>query len=126
MVAREREPVPASDADGDDLTYAEEISHGTDPYKPDTDEDGITDGDELSYWGINWDMDPDNDTLINLLDPDSDNDGLLDGAELQLGTDPLNPDTDGDGIFDGVDPTPLGSPNNSWMIPVIYWPLLLK
>jgi len=71
-------------------------------------------------------MDPDNDNWINLLDPDSDNDGLLDGAELQLGTDPLNPDTDGDGILDGVDPTPLGSPNNSWIIPAVYWPLLLK
>ena len=71
-------------------------------------------------------MDSDNDNLINLLDPDSDNDGLLDGAELQLGTDPQNPDTDGDGILDGVDPTPLGSPDTSWMTPAIYLPLLLQ
>ena len=70
----------------------------TGPFNPDTDEDGLLDGDEIKTYKT----DP--------LNPDTDNDGLLDGEEGYDGTiykkygvyfDPLNPDTNGNGILDG-------------------------
>ncbi len=67
------------DTDGDGLPDDVELTIGTDPNNPDTDGDGILDGDE----------DPDNDGLTNI-------------GELVLGTDPNNPDTDGNGILDGA------------------------
>ena len=91
-------PVPAlgsiafsfdTDSDDDGLTDGEEIALGTDPFNPDTDGDGPTDGEEVNTYGT----DP--------LDPDTDDDGLNDGDEIALGTDPFNPDTDGDGLTDG-------------------------
>jgi hypothetical protein len=39
------------DADGDGLRNADEIARGTDPLSPDTDHDGVSDGDEVSGWG---------------------------------------------------------------------------
>lgn len=100
---------------GDGLTNLEEYNLGTDPNDPDTDDDGIEDG---------------NETTTNPLAPDSDGDGLLDGdnititssdaryvdwanegiiytgdrtflGELTAGTDPTDSDTDGDGAGDG-------------------------
>ncbi len=100
------------DSDGDGLTNLEEITTGTDPNNVDTDNDGLSDGDEVKNRGtdplkpdtdgdaladgeevIRWMTDPRN--------PDSDSDGLSDGAEVQLTSDPLNPDSDQDGISDG-------------------------
>ena len=52
------------------------ISHPQPPL-PDTDEDGLTDAQEVEL-GTN----PNN--------PDTDGDGLIDGVEVGLGTDPLN------------------------------------
>ena len=78
-----------TDSDDDGLTDGEEIALGTDPFNPDTDGDGLTDGDEVNVYGT----DP--------LNPDTDSDGLNDGDEIALGTDPFNPDTDGDGLTDG-------------------------
>ena len=66
---------------------------GTDRKDPDTDDDGIDDGDEVANG-----TDP--------LDVDSDDDGAIDGDEIAHGTDPLDPDSDGDGIDDGADPDP--------------------
>ncbi len=60
------------DSDEDGLTDDEEIRRGTNPNNPDTDGDGFDDGEEI---------------LDNL-------------------TDPLNADTDGDGIEDGADNCP--------------------
>jgi hypothetical protein len=91
-------PVPAigaitfsfdTDSDDDGLTDGQEIAIGTDPFDPDTDDDGLTDGDEVNVHGT----DP--------LDPDTDDDGLNDGDEIALGTDPFDPDTDDDGLTDG-------------------------
>jgi len=79
------------DSDDDGLTDGEEAVLGTDPFNPDTDGDGLTDGQEVEVYGT----DP--------LDPDTDNDGLTDGEEVALGTDPLDPDTDGDGLMDGLE-----------------------
>ena len=72
----------------------------TDPLLPDTDGNGINDGEE----------DLDGDGLSNLqeislgtslTDTDTDGDGLCDGEEvLTHGTDPLQKDTDGDGLSD--------------------------
>jgi len=80
------------DSDDDGLTDGEEVLLGTDPFDPDTDDDGLTDGEEVEVYGT----DP--------LDPDTDHDGLSDGDEVHVyGTDPLNPDTDGDGLMDGLE-----------------------
>jgi uncharacterized membrane protein YgcG len=87
------------DTDGDDLDDDTEIMAGTDPNDGDSDDDGITDGDEPS-----WDQDSDGDGVINALDPDSDDDGLFDGTEV--GNDCSHPDTDvsqGDCIPDADD-----------------------
>lgn len=70
----------------------------------DTDNDGITDCDEVNLYGT------------DLQIADTDQDGLPDSVEVGLfgfdedpgnKTDPLNPDSDGDGLFDGdngIDP----------------------
>jgi len=82
------------DTDGDGiLDYYELNTYNTDPNNPDTDGDGINDGDEVEFWGYNWDMDFDNDSIINLLDTDSDNDGFLDGTEKDQSFDPADPNS---------------------------------
>ena len=67
------------DSDDDGVSDADELKNHTDPNDGDSDDDGVVDGDEK-----NWDQDSDADGLINALDPDSDNDGLYDGTELGL------------------------------------------
>jgi hypothetical protein len=79
-----------SDADGI-ADLEEEYTYGTDPNRADTDNDGLRDGDELAYWGQDWNADIDGDGLENLLDTDSDGDGYSDGAELSEGYDPSDP-----------------------------------
>lgn len=102
-----------SDRDRDGLTKREEEALGTNPNNPDTDGDGINDGDEVRIYGTNPLMaDTDLDGLsdydeifvhkTNPLNPDTDGDGLTDSEEvLKYKTDPLNADTDGDGLSDG-------------------------
>lgn len=71
------------DSDGDGLTDKFEITQlagWTQPDTPDTDKDGVLDGDE-----------------------DIDSDGLSNRQEQDLGTSPLKPDTDGDGVNDGTE-----------------------
>ena len=112
------------DSDSDMLDdYYEVFVTGTDPVLPDTDNNGIADGDEdFDTDGLTnyqeyvrgtspWDSDSDSDDLsdgdevniysTNPLEPDTDNDGLSDSDEIALGTNPNLPDTDGDGILDG-------------------------
>jgi hypothetical protein len=86
--------VTVGDSDGDGLTADEEAAAGTDPQDPDSDDDGLNDGDEVHQH------------RTNPLDADTDDDGLDDGAEIELGTDPLKADTDGDGVPDANDPFP--------------------
>ena len=83
------------DSDGDGLIDQLEEIRGTDPFKEDTDEDGMGDG-----WEVKYQLDP--------LDPfdagmDLDDDGLTNLEESQNGTSPRNPDTDADGLNDGVE-----------------------
>jgi septal ring-binding cell division protein DamX len=82
-----------ADSDGDGLSDdAEMKDHKTDPLNPDTDDDGIIDGQEIL--GYNTDTDP--------LSADTDEDGLSDGMEVtKYNTDPLSADTDEDGLTDG-------------------------
>ncbi|MCP4251714.1 MAG: LamG domain-containing protein, partial [bacterium] len=61
----------------------------TDPLDPDSDDDGLTDGDEVLTYG----SDPN--------DSDTDDDGLDDATEVGLGTDPTEADTDNDLMPDG-------------------------
>ncbi len=65
------------DSDNDGITDREEVYFRTNPIDADSDDDGIRDGFEP-----NWSVDGDGDGLINALDPDSDNDGLADGTEF--------------------------------------------
>ena len=82
-------PPSGGDSDSDNLTDEQEAAIGSDPLNPDTDADGIADGDEINIYGT--------DPLSN----DTDGDGLLDGEEVfNFGTNPLSSDTDGDGLTD--------------------------
>jgi hypothetical protein len=71
-----------ADSDGLENLFEAQVS-GTDPFVTDTDEDGLSDYDEVAFDG-----DPSSYT------PGSDPDPLVD-------------DTDTDGLLDGVDPIPL-------------------
>ena len=90
------------DADGDGLSNEVELQLGTNPWLKDTDEDGLTDGDEVSGVAC---LDLDNVTpLVCTSDPtnsDTDRDQLSDGDEALAGTFPRVTDTDGDGLEDG-------------------------
>ena len=104
---------PDDDSDGDMLTDGYEKKIGTDPNKPDTDGDGLTDYEEVTKYHTNpLKMDTDGDGLsdgdevikyhTDPLKVDTDGDGLSDGDEvLKYKTDPLKVDTDGDGLSDG-------------------------
>ncbi|HLX07628.1 MAG TPA: Ig-like domain-containing protein, partial [Thermoanaerobaculia bacterium] len=66
------------DPDHDGLTNLEEFQNGTDPNNPDTDGDGLSDGDEVHVYHTNpllW---------------DTDGDGISDGVEVQTGSNPLD------------------------------------
>ncbi len=94
------------DSDGDFLTdYEEIVIHGTNPVDLDTDDDLLWDGWEASYGGKSVGLDPkSNDTNKNgLLDrfEDLDNDGLDNNREFFFGTSPISWDTDLDGLPDG-------------------------
>ena len=67
-----------SDPDGDGLTTLAEFQLGTDPFDPDTDADGLLDGQEVNAVGT--------DPLLF----DTDGDGLGDGLEVITGSDPLD------------------------------------
>jgi outer membrane protein OmpA-like peptidoglycan-associated protein len=102
-----------NDPDGDKLLNDEEKQYGTDPLNPDTDGDGLKDGEEVHTYHTNpLKKDTDDDGLTDKeeivtyktdpLNPDTDGDGLKDGEEvLKYHTDPLKKDTDGDGLSDG-------------------------
>jgi len=54
------------DIDEDGLTDYDEINiYRTNPNNPDTDGDGINDGNEVKFWGDNWDVNFDKDDTIS-------------------------------------------------------------
>ncbi|MFO7870281.1 MAG: hypothetical protein R6V03_02480, partial [Kiritimatiellia bacterium] len=72
-------PAAEGDEDGDGLSNLEEFEAGTDPNNPDSDNDGLTDGQEVHTYRT----DP--------LSPDTDGDGAGDLEEVNAGTDPADP-----------------------------------
>jgi len=99
----------ANDNDGDGLTNLEEYQNGSDPINPDTDGDGLIDGDELNVYGTSPVL------------ADSDADGLDDGDEITtFGSDPRHADSNNSFVSDGavfqlgLDPT--GSVQNFNML----------
>lgn len=80
----------AIDSDADGLTDDEERQLGTNPYDPDTDKDGLLDGEEVKKY------------MTDPLNPDTDYDALTDGSEVyNHKTNPLLRDTDNGGVADG-------------------------
>jgi hypothetical protein len=111
---------PPIDLDGDGLSDDEEAGLGTDHNDPDTDDDTLSDGDEVNTHGtdpLSTDSDgdglPDAGEIVTYgsdpLDPDTDDDGLPDIEPVNWGTGPTNPDTDGDGLLDGQEVNDYGS-----------------
>ena len=115
------------DSDGDGLADFIELMYGTDINKSDTDEDDLTDYQEIYLTDTNplkfdsvtdgvsdAQADSDSDGLTNKQEielgtdvnkPDTDDDGLSDDDEINIYvTDPLNPDTDADDLIDGDEP----------------------
>jgi hypothetical protein len=71
----------SADQDSDGLGEADEEALGTDPTNRDTDDDTLSDKDEVILYGT------------NPLKADTDGDGYLDGIEVKAGTDPTDPDS---------------------------------
>jgi hypothetical protein len=72
------------DLDHDGLTNLDEYQRGTDLRNPDTDGDGLTDGDEVRCARV---------FCTNPLLADTDGDGINDLTEIQTGSDPTNPNS---------------------------------
>jgi hypothetical protein len=103
------DPVPfddsvlyAMDSDNDGLSDGEERDYGSSPDNPDTDGDGVGDGTEvINHAG-------------NPLLTDSDDDGLSDLGEFNWHTDPWNRDSDGDRLPDGDEVSRDGTDPTKW------------
>ena len=81
----------ATDQDADNMADTQEAEIGLDAGNPDTDADGVADGDEGTLYGT----DP--------FTGDTDGDGLSDGDELfSAGSDPLSGGATSDGVADGA------------------------
>ena len=89
ITALDANPSPL-DSDNDGLTDEEELVFGSDPNDSDTDDDGLSDSAER-------------DNGTNPRDRDSDDDGLGDEEEVRGATNPNDNDTDDDCILDGDD-----------------------
>jgi len=113
----------SGDADADQLTNLEEHDLETGRLDPDTDNDGLKDGVEVTLGTNPFVADADDltsdlnsDGVIDGIgaqlghqpnQTDSDGDGVSNANELLMCTDPLRADTDGDGVTDDVDKFPF-------------------
>jgi hypothetical protein len=77
------------DADKDGLTNLEEQQYSTNPNLADTDDDGLSDYEEVKKYNTNPNK------------RDTDDDGINDSIEIILGTNPNNKDSNNNGINDG-------------------------
>jgi P pilus assembly chaperone PapD len=85
--------ITLTDSTGAVATVSVTVIQGNDN---DSDNDGISDGDENKYACLN----PNDASDAN---KDTDGDGISNATEIQIGTNPCDPDTDGDGYSDGVE-----------------------
>jgi alpha-tubulin suppressor-like RCC1 family protein len=93
------------DSDGDGILDVDEIIMGTNPFDADTDDDGLTDGQEDSnHNGIVdlWETDP--------RKADTDGDGIQDGTELGITSEQISSDTDTFVFQPDLDPTTTTNP----------------
>jgi len=110
------------DADGDGLGYREELVNGTDPNDADTDNDTLTDYEEVrDYWVVSAINQKDanrypSKVFSSPLSSDYDGDSVSDANEKTRGLDPYNQDTDGDDINDNVDFSTAGAPLSNNLI----------
>jgi len=89
----------STDTDNDGISDYEEINiYHTNPKMIDTDEDSYSDGVEIVNGYSPWHLDG-----KKLVDVDSDEDGLNDAWEIKLGTNLVNTDSDSDGYLDGIE-----------------------
>ena len=87
-----------SDNDSDGLNNSTEIALGTDPFDSDSDDDYLSDFEEVNM------------------------DGNPSDYSVGIDSDPNNPDTDGDGYQDGFDANPLSADPPEGNIPLLpYW-----
>lgn len=77
-----------ADADNDSLNNLSEFNHNTHPFKADSDEDGLTDSQEINTY------------FTHPLIADTDGDTIPDGQEVSLGTSPISIDSDNDNLPD--------------------------
>ncbi|MBR0146119.1 MAG: VWA domain-containing protein [Eubacterium sp.] len=99
----EHATVDLTDLDEDGLAAYIEAQIGTDPENPDSDADGLQDGEEYILVGTDpTKYDTDGDSICDA-ERDPDEDSLTHRAELDNGTDPRIADTDGDGVLDGIE-----------------------
>lgn len=93
------------DSDGDGLDDGEELFVGSDPLSNDTDNDGFSDFLEVRLGASGFDpLDPsDADCQLAVDRLDTDGDGLLDCEERFVGTSKVRVDTDADGIPDSLE-----------------------
>ena len=115
MVPTEEAVRRGYDRDLDSLFDRDEADNGTDPTDSDSDDDGVSDGDEVN---------------VHMTDPreaDSDGDGRTDGEEVNGNptSDPADPDTDDDGFKDGAEVLAGTDPNDPdskpELLPIGYW-----
>lgn len=101
------------DSDNDGLSDFEEVTLRSNPLQSDTDGDGMNDGWENENGfdptvNNNLDDDPDNDR-----DEDPDGDGLTNGQECDWNTDPFETDSDNDGVDDGDEVGQFSDPDDA-------------
>jgi hypothetical protein len=103
------------DSDNDGLSDSEEISIATNPLQPDTDGDGLNDGWESRYAVDGFDpTEPNANAPDEKTGPDDDldGDGLSNRDECDWNTNPNELDSDGDGVDDGVEVGQFSDPDD--------------
>lgn len=121
----------ALDQDEDGLSNSDEYRQRTDLENPDTDGDGVLDGDEVNIYHANPLLaDTDGDGLTDGLEifnlhtnpnyADSDSDGISDPDEINIyHTNPTDKDSDHDGFPELVEITLGTDPNNAASVPSV-------